>query len=316
MVRHCRTGFGITRNPWNPTTPRADPPADLPPRSRAGDRSPQSDRTARAQFASLPAGPTCRNQTNSRPRIHLARPRSLQRNHSDRPTGAHRRGCRDPARRLSDNDPRDLHELPSSRAPILGKRRRGLRTPTHRRLVQESFERRARKARSSCAQATVEVAETRSHRWVTMSSSRSSTTASSASASRRVRSRASQPGANASRTSRCSTTERARTCESESSRSGPALQASHGLGRRLRRRTGKIFKDFDVVLAPTTAAPPLEANASKGSAAGSPTGSTSAPALWPGPGTSRLAGNQCPGRIRRRLPVGAQLLGQAGAKTV
>lgn len=93
---------------------------------------------------------------------------------------------------------------------------------------------------------------------------------------------------------------------------GPPLRLARAWEAFSRRRTGRIFKDFDVVLTPTTGEPPLEANALEGLSS------------WK---TDRLYIGACgmawpwnvlgwpgisvPSGFVDGLPVGSQLLGQA-----
>jgi amidase len=93
------------------------------------------------------------------------------------------------------------------------------------------------------------------------------------------------------------------------------LRFARGWESVLHRRTGRIFRDFDVVIAPTTAKPPLEANALEGlsSYASDRLFVGACPYAWPWnvlgwPGVSVPAG------FVDGLPVGAQLLGQAGSE--
>lgn len=97
---------------------------------------------------------------------------------------------------------------------------------------------------------------------------------------------------------------------------GPALRASRGLESVYRRRIGRVFADADVMLAPTTAAPPL------------PIGSLDGLTPWE---THQIVVGSCPyawawnvlgwpavsvpaGRTQAGLPVGAQLMGVANSE--
>lgn len=98
--------------------------------------------------------------------------------------------------------------------------------------------------------------------------------------------------------------------------SGPALAAARAWQPRLESRIGAIFDRADVVLAPTTAAPPLSAQALRGLG---PTKTDrvvvgACPYTWPWnvlgwPGVNVPAGLTPDG-----LPVGAQLLGPASSE--
>lgn len=97
---------------------------------------------------------------------------------------------------------------------------------------------------------------------------------------------------------------------------GPILKAARAYEGILRRRIGQTFRDFDVLLMPTTAAPPFEADAINGLSAwatdklivgGCPYAWTWNVLGWPGV-------NVPAGFVGDNLPVGAQLLGQAGSE--
>ncbi|MBJ7459139.1 MAG: amidase [Thermoleophilaceae bacterium] len=93
---------------------------------------------------------------------------------------------------------------------------------------------------------------------------------------------------------------------------GPALRFARGWEAVVRRRTGRIFRDFDVVVAPTTARPPLTANALDGlsSWATDRLYVGACPYAWPWNVTG-WPGISVPAGFIDGLPVGAQLLGQA-----
>lgn len=98
--------------------------------------------------------------------------------------------------------------------------------------------------------------------------------------------------------------------------SGPGLAAGRGLETVFRRRVGRLFRDVDVMLAPTTASPPL------------PIGSIDGLAPWD---THKVVVGSCPyawawnvlgwpavsvpaGHTGAGLPVGAQLAGPANSE--
>lgn len=95
----------------------------------------------------------------------------------------------------------------------------------------------------------------------------------------------------------------------------PALKFARSWESVLRRRIGKIFRDYDVVIAPTTAAPPLRANALQG--LGSYTTDRlfigACPYAWPW-NVLGWPGINVPAGFVDGLPVGAQLLGQGGSE--
>ncbi len=98
--------------------------------------------------------------------------------------------------------------------------------------------------------------------------------------------------------------------------SGPALAAARALERPVRARIGKVFERFDVVLAPTTAKPPLPIGAAVG-LGGWDTDKLivgACPYAWPWnvigwPGVNVPAGLTAGG-----LPIGVQLLGPADSE--
>ncbi|MGH2958075.1 MAG: amidase [Solirubrobacterales bacterium] len=96
---------------------------------------------------------------------------------------------------------------------------------------------------------------------------------------------------------------------------GAPLKFARGWEGVVRRCAGSIFRDFDVVIAPTTAAPPLEANCLEG-LSGWKTDRLyvgACPYAWPWNVTG-WPGINVPAGFVEGLPVGAQLLGQAGSE--
>lgn len=97
---------------------------------------------------------------------------------------------------------------------------------------------------------------------------------------------------------------------------GPILKAARSYEGVLRRRIGRMFREFDVILMPTTAVPPFEADAINGLGpwatdklivGGCPYAWVWNTLGWPGV-------NVPAGFVGDGLPVGAQLLGQAGSE--
>lgn len=98
--------------------------------------------------------------------------------------------------------------------------------------------------------------------------------------------------------------------------SGPALAAARALERPIRARIGKIFEDFDVVLAPTTAKPALEVGAAKG-LGGWATDKLivgACPYAWPWNVIGWPGINVPAGLTEGGLPIGVQLLGPANTE--
>jgi amidase len=96
----------------------------------------------------------------------------------------------------------------------------------------------------------------------------------------------------------------------------PLLGVAHFSEQVARRRIGRVFRDHDVVLAPTTAQPPLEIGACDGLSSWETdkTIVAACPYAWPWnvlgwPGLNVPAGHTDDG-----LPLGAQLLGQANSE--
>jgi amidase len=97
---------------------------------------------------------------------------------------------------------------------------------------------------------------------------------------------------------------------------GPALRAALAAERRQARRVGRIFHDFDVVLAPTTAEPPLPVGTFD-ALSGWRTDrrmTLACPMAWPWNVLGWPAINVPAGFARGGLPLGVQLLGPACAE--
>lgn len=94
--------------------------------------------------------------------------------------------------------------------------------------------------------------------------------------------------------------------------SGPPLRLSRSAEPALRRRLGRVFEDFDVVLTPTTAKPPPPIGALEGRGywATSSTASAICPFAFAWNVTGWPAISIPAGRTSKGLPIGAQLLGR------
>jgi amidase len=96
----------------------------------------------------------------------------------------------------------------------------------------------------------------------------------------------------------------------------PLLRAARAYESFSRRTIGKIFRDFDVVLAPTTAQEPFGANAIEGMSSWQTDKVIvgACPYAWPWNITGWPGVNVPAGFTNNGLPVGAQLLGQANSE--
>ena len=99
------------------------------------------------------------------------------------------------------------------------------------------------------------------------------------------------------------------------SRLGWALRLSRSAQRRYQRRVGRIFERVDVVLAPTSAKPPLPVGAIDGLSGWATDRAviSACPYAWPWNALG-WPGLNVPAGFVDGLPVGAQLLGPAGAE--
>jgi amidase len=97
---------------------------------------------------------------------------------------------------------------------------------------------------------------------------------------------------------------------------GPPLRMARALERPFSEKVGGIFDRFDVVLAPTTARPPLEVGAFDGLSdiQTSQLMAGACPYAWPWNVLGWPAINVPAGFTRFGLPVGAQLLGPANSE--
>jgi len=98
----------------------------------------------------------------------------------------------------------------------------------------------------------------------------------------------------------------------------PLLGVARGLERAFRRRVGRTFRDFDVVLAPTTAQPPPRIGAIDGLGgwATDRVMVAACPYAWPWNVLGWPAVNVPAGLTDEGLPVGAQLLGPDGSEAL
>ncbi len=100
--------------------------------------------------------------------------------------------------------------------------------------------------------------------------------------------------------------------------SGPVLSAARALERPLSWQLGAVFRRFDVVLAPTTAQPPLPAGRIDGLTNWQTDKAIVAacPYTWPWNVLGWPAINVPAGLTETGLPLGAQLIGQANAESL
>ncbi|MGK8525232.1 amidase [Nocardia asteroides] len=96
---------------------------------------------------------------------------------------------------------------------------------------------------------------------------------------------------------------------------GPALYAARHLEPMLHRRIGRFFRDYDVVLAPTTATPPPRAEEIDGIGVNATNNLITAacPYTWPWNVLGWPSVNVPAGFTDSGLPVGAQLMGTANS---
>jgi amidase len=107
-------------------------------------------------------------------------------------------------------------------------------------------------------------------------------------------------------------------CRNGAAMAGPVLRAARALERPLQRRIGAIFERVDVVLAPTTARPPLRIGATDG-LSGWQTDKVivgACPYAWPWNVLGWPALNVPAGFTSEGLPFGAQLLGPADSEAL
>jgi amidase len=97
---------------------------------------------------------------------------------------------------------------------------------------------------------------------------------------------------------------------------GVPLRAARRLEPRLQARVGTIFRDFDVVLAPTTATPPprVEAMDGQGGWATDKLITAACPYTWPWNVLGWPSVNVPAGFTDDGLPLGAQLMGPADSE--
>jgi amidase len=97
---------------------------------------------------------------------------------------------------------------------------------------------------------------------------------------------------------------------------GPALYAARQLEPLLHKRIGHFFRDYDVVLAPTTATPPPRAEEIDGIGVNATNNLITAacPYTWPWNVLGWPSINVPAGFTAAGLPVGAQLMGPANSE--